>query len=94
MQFDFTDLCQGLTSPSDLIEIAERYRTVVVPQVPQLASVSPDTQRRFANLVDVFWDRDVRLIVLAAGPPAQVLDAPAITDHERMVSRLRLLPTI
>ena len=94
VQFDFSELCEGLTSVSDFIEIAERYRTVVVSQVPQLASVSPDTQRRFANLVDVFWDRDIRLIVLAAGPPALVLDTPAITDHERMVSRLRLLPTI
>ena len=54
----------------------------------------PDARRRFADLVDVLWDRDVRLVVLATGPPSVVLDAPGVTDSERMVSRLRLLPTV
>ena len=58
--------------------------------VPPLSQVTADARRRFANLVDVLWDRDVRLVVLATGPPEQVLNADLI-DHAWMASRLRLL---
>jgi len=51
---------------------------------------SPDARRRFANLVDVCWDRDIRLVVLATGSTDQILDED-VTDRDRMVSRLRLL---
>jgi cell division protein ZapE len=90
VQFDFAELCGGTTSVGDLLELADRYRTLVLSQVPPLATVTPDARRRFANLVDVLWDRDVRLVVLATGPAAQILDAD-LTDVERMRSRLLLL---
>lgn len=94
VQLDFTELCAGPTSVGDLLELADRCHTVVVSQVPPLASVHVDVQRRFGDLVDVFWDRDVRLVVLAAAPLLQVVAEVAITDHQRMVSRLQLLPTV
>ena len=37
------------------------------------------------------WDRDVRLVVLTGLPADASLDA-AVTDHDRMASRLSLLP--
>lgn len=87
---DFAELCNGPTSVGDLLELADRYHTLVLAHVPSLAHVTPDARRRFGNLVDVLWDRDVRLVVLASGPPAHVLDAD-LTDSERMRSRLLLL---
>jgi len=92
VQFDFVELCAGTTSVGDLLELADRYRTWVLDHVPPLTTVTPAARRRFGNLVDVAWDRDVRLIVLADGPRQQILEAD-LTDHERMSSRLQLLQT-
>lgn len=90
VQFDFAELCGGTTSVGDLLELADRYNTMVLAHVPPLATVTPDVRRRFGNLVDVLWDRDLRLVVLATGPPLQILDAD-LADSERMRSRLQLL---
>jgi len=68
VQLDFAELCAGTTSVGDLLELADRYRTWVLDRVPLLATVTPDARRRFGNLIDIAWDRDVRLIVLADGP--------------------------
>lgn len=92
VQFHFDELCGATTSVGDLLELADRYRTLVLAHVPPLVTVTPDARRRFGNLVDVLWDRDVRLVVLAAGPPAQILDAQ-LSDADRMRSRLHLLQT-
>ena len=86
----FDELCAGRTSVRDTLELADRYRTLVLAGVPPLSQVPDDARRRFADLVDVLWDRDVRLVVLAAGPREQVLDAD-LTDSARMTSRLHLL---
>lgn len=90
LHVDFAELCGGTTSVGDLLELADRYRTLVLSDVPPLATVGPDVRRRFGNLVDVLWDRDVRLVVLAGGPAAHVLDAD-LADVERVRSRLLLL---
>ena len=89
----FDELCQRPTSVGDLIEIAGRWSTVVLAAVPVLAGVDADARRRFADLVDVAWDRDVRLVVLSAYPVDRVLDAE-ITDRARTTSRLCLLRAV
>lgn len=86
----FDVLCGGPTSAADMLEIADRWRTVVVSGVPLLADASPDAIRRFADMADVFWDRDVRLVVLARDRPERVLDAD-VRDRDRLISRLSLL---
>lgn len=86
------ELCGGTTSVGDLAALTDRFRTVVLGRVPTRSGTTPDERRRFADLVDVCWDRDTRLVVLAAGAPAEVLD-PAATDHARTASRLSLLRT-
>lgn len=86
----FADLCEQPTSVGDLLELTDRYRTVVLVGVPAPAAAGVDPWRRLANLVDVCWDRDVRLVVLAAEGPSCVLDLP-ITDGDRMLSRVSLL---
>lgn len=86
----FTDLCDAPTSTGDALELAERFRTLVLAGVPSLASVGEQARRRFADLVDVCWDRDVRLVVRSTAAPDEVLDAQ-VRDRERLVSRLSLL---
>lgn len=86
----FTELCEAATSTEDLLELADGYRTLVLAGVPALSSTSEDARRRFANLVDVCWDRDIRLVLLTTLSEDAALDA-AVTDHDRMTSRLSLL---
>lgn len=88
----FTELCEARTSAGDLLELAERYRTLVLSGVPRLSTTTPDARRRFGNLVDVCWDRDVRLVVLSTHSTDAVLDAP-LADIERTASRVSLLRT-
>ncbi len=89
----FDDLCGGRTSVGDALELAGRYRCVVLAGVPVLAERPLDERRRFADLVDVLWDRDVRLVVLSRWPSPVAVggDLGGLTDAERMRSRLLLL---
>lgn len=90
VQVGWDELCAGTTSVGDLADLTERYRTLVLARVPHRTASTPDERRRFADLVDVCWDRDTRLVVLSAHPPHHVLD-PTATDNARTASRLSLL---
>lgn len=84
------ELCAGPTSVGDLADLVTRYRTVVLGGAPHRRESTPDARRRFADLVDVAWDTDTRLVVLTQHPLDDVLD-PAAPDHDRHASRLGLL---
>ncbi len=64
--FEFKDLCDGPRSQNDYIEIARMYHAVLVSNVPVMGADSDDRARRFINLVDEFYDRNVKLILSAA----------------------------
>ena len=66
--FDFSMLCAGPRSVYDYIEIARLYHAVLLSNVPVLDDAQNDQARRFINLVDEFYDRNVKLILSAAAP--------------------------
>ncbi|MEV0414177.1 AFG1/ZapE family ATPase [Streptomyces sp. NPDC050448] len=59
-------LCETATAVPDCLALAERFRTLVLDGVPPLAAASADGRQRFANLVDVACDRDIRLVPSSA----------------------------
>ena len=59
----FNSLCREPRSPSDFIEIANKYTTVLVSDIPHLNDQINDITRRFIYLVDEFYDRKVKLII-------------------------------
>jgi len=61
--FDFYALCDGPRSQNDYIELAKEYHAVLISDVPQLGLKVDDQARRFINLVDEFYDRNVKLII-------------------------------
>ncbi|MFE5339495.1 cell division protein ZapE [Isoptericola sp. NPDC056578] len=93
VHLDFRELCEAPTSVGDVMDLVDRYGTLVVWRVPRLSATTADGAQRFANLVDVAWDRDVRLVVLATSPPDDVLDAD-VRDRDRIASRLAALPRV
>ncbi len=64
--FDFKALCDGPRSQNDYIELAREFHAVILSDVPQMKREIDDQARRFINLVDEFYDRNVKLIISAA----------------------------
>jgi cell division protein ZapE len=88
--FDFASLCGGPRSQNDYLEIASRFHTVLLSQVPHMPPRLASEARRFTWLVDVLYDRRVKLIVSAAVPPEQLYtEGPLSHEFPRTVSRLR-----
>jgi len=87
--FDFKWLCGGPRSQNDYLEIATRFHTLILSNVPQMPPRLASEARRFTWLVDVLYDRRVKLIMSAEVPPEQLyLDGPLAHEFPRTVSRL------
>ena len=87
--FDFRTLCGGPRSQNDYLEIAARFHTVLLAGVPQMSPRLASEARRFTWLVDVLYDRRVKLVVSAAVPPeALYTEGPLAHEFPRTVSRL------
>jgi cell division protein ZapE len=66
--FEFSELCERPRSTLDYIELARAFNTVLLSNVPVMTAETPDAARRFINLVDEFYDRNVKLLISAAAP--------------------------
>ncbi|HEY3699354.1 MAG TPA: cell division protein ZapE [Spongiibacteraceae bacterium] len=87
--FDFSALCAGPRSQNDYIELAREYHAVLIGNIPQLDANSEDQARRFINLVDEFYDRNVKLVIAAAAPLDQLYQGRRLQfEFERTKSRL------
>lgn len=60
---DFMVLCDGLCSQNDYIELVWIYYVVVVFGVLVMGVVQDDMVCRFVNMVDEFYDCNVKLIM-------------------------------
>ena len=88
--FDFRTLCGGPRSQNDYLELASRFHTVLLSNVPRMSPRMASEARRFTWLVDVLYDRRVKLIVSAEGPPEGLYtEGPMVHEFPRTVSRLR-----
>ena len=87
--FDFRELCGGPRSQNDYLELAARFHTLLVSGVPQMSPRLASEARRFTWLVDVMYDRRVKLI-LSAEVEAEALytEGPLAHEFPRTVSRL------
>jgi len=87
--FDFRTLCGGPRSQNDYLEIAARFHTVLLSNVPQMPPRLASEARRFTWLVDVLYDRRVKLLMSCAVPPEQLYtEGPLAHEFPRTVSRL------
>jgi len=92
--FDFKTLCGGPRSQNDYLELASRFHTVMLSGVPQMSPRLASEARRFTWLVDVLYDRRVKLIVSAEVPPEQLYtEGPLAHEFPRTVSRLAEMQT-
>ncbi len=87
---DFRVLCNIPRAVNDYIELAACFNTVLLSHVPQLYAEDDDFARRLIELVDEFYDRNVKLIISAAVAPEQLYQGERLAfEFLRTVSRLQ-----
>ncbi len=92
--FDFKSLCGGPRSQNDYLEIASQFHTVFLSDIPHMPLRMASEARRFTWLIDVLYDRRVKLVVSAEVPPMELYtDGPMAHEFPRTVSRLSEMQT-
>ncbi len=87
--FDFETLCGGPRSQNDYLELADRFQTVILSDVPRMSARQSSEARRFTWLVDVFYDHKVKLIISAECEAEQLYTEGSMSNEfHRTVSRI------
>jgi len=87
--FDFEELCGGPRSYNDYLEISSQFHTVILSGVPRLSASQSSEARRLIWLIDILYDRGVKLIVSAEAGPAELYRGGQLQqEFQRAASRL------
>lgn len=87
--FEFTMLCAGPRATHDYIEIAKCFHTVFISDIPQMDESQDDKAKRFINMIDEFYDRNVKLIASSEVLPDQLYHGKQLEfEFQRTISRL------
>ncbi len=87
--FDFNILCHAPRSQLDYLELSRCFETVLLSNIPLLGTQEDNLARYFINLVDVFYDARVKLIISAAAPVTELYTGSRLAfEFKRTQSRL------
>jgi cell division protein ZapE len=87
--FEFRELCDGPRSQNDYIELGKIFHAVLLANVEQMGGAKEDMARRFINLVDEFYDRNVKLIISAEVELKDLYSGGRLNfEFQRTLSRL------
>ena len=93
--FEFDVLCGGARSYADYVDLAKRFHTVMLSNIPRMSPKNSDAARRFTWLVDVFYDDRVNLVVSAEAEPEQLFtEGEQAAEFQRTVSRLHEMQSV
>ena len=90
-RFSFDDLCAKPLGAADYLELASRFGTIFIDQIPTLDFSKRNEAKRFIILIDVLYDTGNRLFLSAANPPDDIYRVPAglkVGEFARTSSRL------
>jgi cell division protein ZapE len=88
--FDFFTLCGVGRSQQDYLELAARFETLLISQIPILDALHDDAARRLIHLVDIAYDHGIKLILTAEGAPEALYQGERLAfEFTRTASRLR-----
>lgn len=87
--FSFDVLCRQPRSQNDFLEIARRFHTVILSDVPKMPLAMANEARRFTWLIDVFYDHKVKFLMSAEVEADQLyIEGPMANEFHRTVSRI------
>lgn len=93
--FDFRVICNLPRSQLDYLEIANRFDTVFVSDIPCLGENDTVLAIMLIHFVDVMYDRGIRLILSAAVPITQLYEAGEMSQaFRRTSSRLQEMQSV
>ena len=88
--FDFKVICNLPRSQLDYLEIADRFDTIFVSDIPALTANDTVYAILLVHFVDVMYDRGIRLIISAATPLQQLyVQGEVLDSFKRTLSRLQ-----
>ena len=87
--FSFKRLCANPLGTADYLAIARTYHTVIMVAIPQFSPDNNDEARRFINLIDAFYEHNVKFLCSAAVPLQSLYAGGDLKfEFERTISRL------
>jgi len=87
--FDFKTLCGGPRSQNDYLELATRFHTLILSDVPAISASMSSEARRFIWLIDVLYDHKIKLLISAAVPMDELYTVGSLSmEFQRTLSRL------
>lgn len=88
-RFSFAGLCEQPLGAADYLAIADRFHTVILAGVPIMTPEQRNEAKRFATLIDILYDHNVKLVCSAAAPPDGLYQHGTGTfEFRRTASRL------
>ncbi|WP_028388229.1 cell division protein ZapE [Legionella fairfieldensis] len=88
--FDFSVICNLPRSQLDYLEIADRFDTVFVANIPALTENDSIGVILLIHFIDVMYDRGIRLVLSAAAPLEQLyIQGEMRQSFKRTLSRLQ-----
>lgn len=85
----FDELCAKPLGPGDYLEIAARFHTMMISDIPKLGPNNRNEAKRFVTLIDALYEAKVNLVCSAAVPPTELYtEGDGAFEFERTVSRL------
>jgi len=93
-RFTFEALCEQPLGAADYLAIAARFHTLLLAGVPAMTPEQRNEARRFATLVDILYEHNVKLVLSAAAPPDGLYrHGTGRFEFNRTVSRLMEMQT-
>ena len=88
-RFTFEELCARPLGPSDFLEIAERFHTLLLENVPRMSGAMREEAARFRTLIDALYEAKAKLIMSAEAQPFELYTmGDQSFEFERTASRL------
>lgn len=90
-RFTFAELCEASLSAEDYLELSAEFHTLFLEGIPYFSLDNRNGLRRFINLIDILYDRGVKLIASAVAEPDDLItamDGFESQAYQRTASRL------
>lgn len=91
-RFDYRDLCAKPLAAAEYLVLGERYHTIFIDNVPIMDDTCRNETKRFILLIDILYERHIRLFMSAAAGVEDLYKGHAQTaetfEFQRTQSRL------
>ena len=89
MMIDFENLCEVNFGNEDYKNIADKFKLVFLKNVPEFDNQKKDACRRFIGLIDMLYENNCSVVILAAKPISNLNTNKSLDDEfKRTASRL------